>query len=97
MPGGHALEVIVRVENSPREYRFHANDGFRRRIDPRAIRSTLFESIEVKGEKLVLAGRGWGHAVGMCQIGAYKLAAQGRTATEILEFYYPQSAVTKTY
>jgi SpoIID/LytB domain protein len=36
-----------------------------------------------------LAGHGWGHGRGMSQWGAYSAAAAGRSATEILDFYYP--------
>lgn len=32
---------------------------------------------------------GWGHSVGMSQWGAYAMAQQGKTFTEILTFYYP--------
>jgi hypothetical protein len=31
-----------------------------------------------------LSGAGWGHGVGMSQVGAYGQAAEGRTATQIL-------------
>jgi stage II sporulation protein D len=37
---------------------------------------------------LVVTGRGWGHGVGMVQWGAYGKARQGRSADEILAFYY---------
>jgi stage II sporulation protein D len=33
-------------------------------------------------------GRGWGHGVGMCQVGAYGLAKQGWTSEQILKAYY---------
>ncbi|WP_186814597.1 SpoIID/LytB domain-containing protein, partial [Actinotalea fermentans] len=37
-------------------------------------------------------GRGWGHGVGMSQWGAQAQALQGRTAEQILDFYYPGTA-----
>ena len=37
---------------------------------------------------LVVTGRGWGHGVGMVQWGAYGKAREGRSAAEILAFYY---------
>lgn len=37
---------------------------------------------------LVVAGRGWGHGVGMVQWGAYGKAREGRSAADILAFYY---------
>jgi stage II sporulation protein D len=33
-------------------------------------------------------GRGWGHGVGMCQVGSYGMALRGRTYEEILRHYY---------
>lgn len=39
-------------------------------------------------------GRGWGHGVGLCQIGAARMAAEGYKFDEILEFYYPGSKIS---
>ncbi len=36
----------------------------------------------------VFSGRGWGHGVGMCQRGAYRMALRGSGFTEILDHYY---------
>lgn len=33
-------------------------------------------------------GRGWGHGVGLCQVGAFAMAQRGRSYREILEHYY---------
>jgi len=41
----------------------------------------------------VFSGRGWGHGVGLCQVGAYGMAAAGRTYREILAHYYPKTEV----
>jgi stage II sporulation protein D len=45
----------------------------------------------------VFTGRGWGHGVGMCQVGAYGLAKQGLTSEQILKAYYTGIEVTKMY
>lgn len=42
-------------------------------------------------------GRGWGHGVGMCQVGAYGLAKQGFTYDQILKAYYTGIELTKLY
>jgi stage II sporulation protein D len=42
-------------------------------------------------------GRGWGHGVGMCQVGAYGMALEGATYEEILKKYYSGIALTKVY
>lgn len=38
---------------------------------------------------LTATGRGWGHGVGLCQVGAYGMALMGRSSEEILAHYYP--------
>lgn len=62
-------------------------------VGPNEFRSTRFTA-KVKWNKLVLDGFGWGHGVGMCQWGAYGLAKAGKTAGEILKFYYPGSEIS---
>ena len=42
-------------------------------------------------------GRGWGHGVGMCQVGAYGLAKHGWTAEQILKAYYSNIQLTRLY
>ena len=44
-------------------------------------------------DTLVLHGKGWGHGVGLCQIGAAVMASQGYTYTEILTHYYPGTVI----
>ncbi len=46
-------------------------------------------------EKFVFYGAGWGHGVGMCQIGAAVMAEKGHSYTEILSLYYPNSELVK--
>lgn len=46
---------------------------------------------------VALYGGGNGHGVGMSQYGAKALAEQGKTAAEILEFYYPGTKVQQVY
>jgi stage II sporulation protein D len=42
-------------------------------------------------------GRGWGHGVGMCQVGAYGMALDGATYDEILKKYYAGIELRKLY
>ncbi len=42
-------------------------------------------------------GRGWGHGVGMCQVGAYGLARQGFSYEQILKAYYTGIDLTRLY
>jgi len=47
--------------------------------------------------EFVFVGRGWGHGVGMCQVGAYGLAKQGFSAEQILKTYYSGIELTRMY
>jgi stage II sporulation protein D len=42
-------------------------------------------------------GAGWGHGVGLCQIGAAVMAARGKKAEEIVLHYFSGAGVEKLY
>jgi stage II sporulation protein D len=45
----------------------------------------------------VFTGRGWGHGVGLCQVGAFGLARAGLSYDRILKTYYTNIELTKIY
>ncbi len=45
----------------------------------------------------VLHGAGWGHGVGMCQIGAARMALSGLSCEDILKHYYTGTYLKKLY
>ena len=45
----------------------------------------------------ILHGSGWGHGVGLCQIGAAVMGAKGYNYKEILHHYYPEATLTEWY
>lgn len=68
---------------------------FRNIIGPNTVRSNNYE-VTMAGYFFDLAGKGWGHGVGMCQWGAYQMSRERYTYAEILQFYYP-GTVIKNY
>ncbi len=56
------------------------------------LRSDFYE-MRVEGDTLVFRGRGAGHGVGLCQLGADAMGAEGKSYREILAFYYPGTQV----
>jgi stage II sporulation protein D len=48
-------------------------------------------------ERFVITGKGWGHGVGLCQVGAFGMALAGSTFEEILQHYYSGVALQKAY
>ena len=47
--------------------------------------------------RFTLRGAGWGHGVGLCQIGAAVMGAQGRNHREILLHYFPGATLKVIY
>ncbi len=48
-------------------------------------------------KRFKIEGCGWGHGVGLCQIGALGMALEGRETKEILLHYYPGAQLKKIY
>jgi SpoIID/LytB domain protein len=48
-------------------------------------------------QKFTLTGAGWGHGVGLCQIGAAMMAEKGYNYEEILHHYFPDTKIEKKY
>lgn len=44
-----------------------------------------------------IRGAGWGHGVGLCQIGAARMATCGYSFSQILSHYYPGASLTRLY
>ena len=47
--------------------------------------------------RFILTGAGWGHGVGLCQIGAAVMGEKGYKYEEILSHYYPGSMIERQY
>ncbi len=70
-----------------------AGDEFRLAIGANELRSTAFE-LRVEGDTLRFTGRGFGHGVGLCVIGAGRRALRGETVEAILAKYFPGLMLT---
>ena len=68
----------------------------RRTLSETHLYSSAFE-VEKRGTSFILHGSGWGHGVGLCQIGAAVMGAKGYNYKEILHHYYPEATLTKWY
>ena len=52
------------------------------------MRSTMLTELTLSGNTVKMAGKGYGHGVGMPQWGAYGMAEEGKTAEEIVRYYF---------
>jgi SpoIID/LytB domain protein len=63
-------------------------------------RSHLYSSafiVTVETGRFTFRGAGWGHGVGLCQIGAAVMAIRGFSAEEILKHYFREVEIKKIY
>jgi stage II sporulation protein D len=60
----------------------------------RILESARFD-IEIRSGRVVAKGNGFGHGIGMCQMGALGRAQAGQTYAEILQAYYPGTDLAK--
>jgi len=69
---------------------------FRSLVGSTRIKSPTFE-VRKEGNNFLFRGRGFGHGVGMCQVGSGKMATRGFSAVEILKHYYPGTRLVRIY
>ena len=77
----------------------------RRTLSETHLLSSAFE-VEIRRQEsgdrsqeitFILHGKGWGHGVGLCQIGAAVMGEQGKPYDEILLFYYRNAEIQRLY
>ncbi len=66
----------------------------RKWLSKTCLYSSAFE-VERDGTEWLLKGKGWGHGVGLCQIGAAVMADKGYDYKQILAHYYPGAQLKK--
>lgn len=77
----------LRIEGTKRSAVIGKELAIRRALSDTHLKSSAFD-VSVDGDEFVLTGKGWGHGVGLCQIGAAVMASEGYTYREILAHYY---------
>ena len=99
-PSGRVLRL--RIEGSKKSIVVGKELEIRRWLSKSHLYSSAFV-VDVErdegGEpvKFVLRGGGWGHGVGLCQIGAAVMAAKGKKAEEIVLHYFPGAKLQRAY
>lgn len=59
----------------------------------------VYLSLDAEGrpDQVTLKGRGFGHGIGMCQMGALGMASKGISYKQILKHYYPGSSIEQAW
>lgn len=61
------------------------------------LKSSAFLVERDENGNWIFRGAGWGHGVGLCQIGAAVMASKGYNYRQILEHYFPGAKIIKGY
>lgn len=90
------------IENS--ELRLYAGDrlhiikkSYLRNMAGREILPSNNFIMSMKDNEFHVKGQGYGHGVGLCQLGALELAKRGYDYRQILSFYFPRHKMKKVY
>ena len=93
----------LKIVGSERSYIIGKELEIRRVLSESHLYSSAFVVDRIFGEdpkvptRFVLKGAGWGHGVGLCQIGAAVMSTQGYNYQQILAHYFPGSNLDKRY
>ena len=100
---GYSDRIIdLRIEykdfqNNLESIGIHSEYEIRDIISPSFLFSSAFTIQKNEKGNFILHGKGWGHGVGLCQIGALGMAISGKSSEEILDHYYSISKLKRIY
>ena len=84
--------ILLEIQGTKQTVTVGKELEIRRWLSPSHLYSSAFEVIRLK-DGFRLEGRGWGHGVGLCQIGAAVMGSLGYDYNEILSHYYPNAEI----
>ena len=97
---GRITDLLIEYEDNQRndqKIEIHSEYEIRNIMSPSFLFSSAFTIEKTDDGDFLLHGNGWGHGVGLCQIGALGMALSGKTSEMILNHYYPNSRLRHLY
>lgn len=100
--GASARLIKMKIVGEKRTLIIGKELEIRRTLSPSHLYSSAiiidkYDIVEGVPGRFVIRGAGWGHGVGLCQIGAAVMAEQGYKFDEILLHYYRNAELKKIY
>ena len=89
--------ITFRLTGSSGDHRDIRAENLRLALGSRTVRSSNFTLRTSRNHFEFTNGKGFGHAMGMCQWGMQEMALTGRSAAAILKHYYPNMNLTRAY
>ncbi|MEA1882669.1 MAG: SpoIID/LytB domain-containing protein, partial [Candidatus Marinimicrobia bacterium] len=84
-------------QNNLQSIEIHSEYEIRNIMSPSFLYSSAFSVEKNEYDNFNLIGKGWGHGVGLCQIGALGRALNGQSAEDILNHYYSNTHLKTIY
>jgi SpoIID/LytB domain protein len=100
---GHSGRIIkLKIEGDKKSFIIGKELEIRKTLSPTHLYSSAFyitkENIINKiPQRFIIEGAGWGHGVGLCQIGAAVMSELGYGFDEILTHYFKNAVICKIY
>ena len=101
--GSSGRIIRLRIIGTERVMTIGKELEIRRTLSPSHLYSAAFvvdageENDEGIPQQFTITGAGWGHGVGLCQIGAAMMAEKGYRYDQILTHYFPQTKLVAYY
>ena len=101
--GSSGRIIRLRIIGTERVMTIGKELEIRRTLSPSHLYSAAFvvdaeeENDEGIPQQFTITGAGWGHGVGLCQIGAAMMAEKGYRHDQILTHYFPQTKLVAYY
>jgi len=86
----------LKIVGTKRSFTIGKELEIRRALSETHLYSSAFE-VEKDANHFILHGKGWGHGVGLCQIGAAVMGEEGKKYDDILLYYYRGAEIQKIY
>ncbi len=96
MRGASGRIVLLKIVGDKKTLTVGKELEIRKWLSESHLYSSAFD-VEKTSKGFILHGKGWGHGVGLCQIGAAVMGDNGFNYREILEHYYPNSGIEKLW
>ena len=94
--GASGRICLLEIVGEKRTERIGKELKIRRALSRTCLYSSWFDVEQADGA-FTLRGHGWGHGVGLCQLGAAEMALEGASAQDILTFYYPGAEISSSF
>jgi SpoIID/LytB domain protein len=94
--GNSGRIILLEVKGTESTFRIRGELSIRKALSDSCLLSSCFY-VKKEGKNITLHGAGWGHGVGLCQIGACMMAYNGLKYDEILMHYYKDTKIEVIY